>query len=45
LFEKLPLAGIARVTGLAADYLQAYVNRPYETVPREVQVHAPKTVG
>jgi len=43
--EKIPLAGIARVTGLSADDLQAYVNRPYETVPREVQVRAPKKVG
>ena len=45
LLEKIPLAGIARVTGISADYLQEYVNRQYETVPREVQVRAPKKVG
>jgi len=45
LLEKIPLAGIARVTGISADYLQEYVNRQYETVPREVQVRAPKKVS
>jgi hypothetical protein len=45
LLEKIPLAGIARVTGISADYLQEYVNRQYETVPREVQVRAPKKAG
>jgi len=44
LLEKIPLAGIARVTGISADYLQEYVNRQYELVPREVQVRAPKKV-
>jgi insertion element IS1 protein InsB len=42
LLEKIPLAGIGRVTGISADYLQEYVNRQYATVPREVQVRAPK---
>jgi insertion element IS1 protein InsB len=45
LLEKIPLAGIARVTGISADYLQEYVNRQYELVPREVQVRAPKKVS
>ena len=45
LLEKIPLAGIVRVTGISADYLQAYVNRQYETVPREVRVHVQKKVG
>ena len=45
LLEKIPLAGIARVTGISADYLQAYVNRRCETVPREVRVRAPKKGG
>ncbi len=44
LLEKIPLAGIARVTGLSADDLQGYVNRQSETVPREVQVRAPQKV-
>lgn len=30
---KIPRAGSARVTGISADVLQAYVNRTAETVP------------
>ena len=36
LLEKLPLAGIARVTGISADSLQRYVNRMSAAVPREI---------
>jgi insertion element IS1 protein InsB len=42
LLEKIPLAGIARVADISADYLQAYVNRKYEAVPREAQIRSPK---
>jgi insertion element IS1 protein InsB len=45
LLEKIPLAGIARVSGISADYLQEYVNRKFETVPRVAQVRTPKKVG
>jgi transposase-like protein len=45
LLEKIPLAGIARVAGISEAYLQAYVNRTYETVPREVRVRVQKKVG
>jgi insertion element IS1 protein InsB len=45
LLEKIPLAGIARVTGISADDLQEYVNRTYEAVPRVAQVRAPQKVG
>jgi transposase-like protein len=45
LLEKIPLAGIARVTGISADYLQTYVNRTYEAVPRVAQVRPPQKVG
>src|SRR5512134_2211886 len=45
LVEKIPLAGIARVPGISADYLQEYVNRKYETGPREAGGHAQKKVG
>jgi insertion element IS1 protein InsB len=44
LLEKIPLAGIARVMQVSEDWLQSYVNRCYETVPREVQVQ-PKDKG
>lgn len=42
LLEKLPLAGIARVVDISEDYLQEYVNRKYEAVPREPQIRSPK---
>lgn len=45
LLEKIPLAGIAWVTGISVDDLQEYVNRQYETVPREVRVRAQEKVG
>ena len=45
LLEKIPLAGIARVASISETHLQEYVNRKYETVPREVRVRAPKKGG
>jgi insertion element IS1 protein InsB len=42
LLEKIPLAGIARVAGISADYLQTYVNRKYAAVPREIPGRTPK---
>jgi len=44
LLEKIPLAGIARVLQLSEAWLQDYVNRCYEAVPRQVQVQ-PKAKG
>ena len=38
LLEKIPLAGIARITGISEVWLQKYVNRKYESIPQEVQV-------
>jgi IS1 family transposase/transposase-like protein len=38
LLEKIPLAGIARVTGVSERWLQYYVNDKYEKVPREIEV-------
>lgn len=37
LLEKLPLAGIARVADVSEPWLQTYVNRKYETVPKQVE--------
>jgi transposase-like protein len=45
LLEKIPLAGIARVTGISEDYLQEYVNKKYAAVPREARVRAKKKAG
>jgi insertion element IS1 protein InsB len=44
LLEKIPLAGIARVTGVSESWLQKYVNDYYTTVPEEVDV-LPKDKG
>jgi transposase-like protein len=43
LVEKIPLAGIARATGVSESWLQKYVNDFYETVPQELEV-LPKVV-
>ena len=38
LLEKIPIAGIARVTGISEQWLQEYVNRKYKAVHRKVKV-------
>ena len=38
LLERIPLAGIARVHRLSDAWLQSFVNRFYEHIPREVNV-------
>lgn len=38
LLERLPLAAIARVTGVSEQWLQSYVNKKYEEVKKEVEV-------
>ena len=42
LLEKIPLAGIARVCDVSESWLQDYVNRKYEAVPRQVKVTSKK---
>jgi insertion element IS1 protein InsB len=42
LLEKLPLAGIARVCDVSETWLQDYVNRKYESIPRQVNVSSKK---
>ena len=44
LLEKLPLAGIVRVTGVSETWLQTYVNAKYDAIPRLVDVW-PKKKG
>lgn len=44
LLERIPLAGIARVTKVSEAWLQAYVNDLYETVPQNASV-VPKAKG
>ena len=38
LLERVSLAGIVRVTGVSARWLQYYVNNKYAAVPRSVTV-------
>ena len=45
LLEKLPLAGIVRVTGVSETWLQNYVNHTYEQVPRQAQLRSKKKSG
>lgn len=44
LLEKIPLAGIARATGVSESWLQDYVNACYAAVPQVVKV-IPKAQG
>ena len=44
LLEKIPLAGIARATGVSESWLQGYVNVCYEWVPKSAVV-MPKVKG
>lgn len=38
LLEKLPLAGIARITGVSERWLQTYVNKLYTSISQQVEV-------
>lgn len=38
LLEKIPIAGISRVCGISEPWLQQYINRKYENIPREIIV-------
>ena len=42
LLEKIPLAGIARVTDVSEVWLQQYVNVKYANIERRVSVSAQK---
>ena len=44
LLERVPLAGIARVTGVSERWLQTYVNKKYEEVKKQVKVKKKKSV-
>ena len=37
LLEKVPLAGIARVAKVSESWLQNYVNKKYESIPRTIK--------
>ena len=42
LLEKIPLAGIARMTEVSEPWLQSYVNNKYESVLQQVKVRTKK---
>lgn len=44
LLEKIPRAGIARVIRVSEPWLQDYVNKKYELVPRKVKVRQKREV-
>lgn len=43
LLERISLAGISRAVKVSEKWLQAYVNKNYATVPREIKVKPKKT--
>jgi transposase-like protein len=45
LLERIPLAGIARVTGVSERWLQSYVNEKYNEVPRQIEVKKKRKAG
>ena len=38
LLEKLPLAGIARITGVSERWLQTYINKLYASISKNVEI-------
>lgn len=38
LLERIPIAGISRVTGISEPWLQEYINEKYDNIPREVNI-------
>ncbi len=42
LLERLPLAEIARVTGVSPRWLQTYMNQKLESVPEDLSVSPKK---
>jgi insertion element IS1 protein InsB len=38
LLEKIPIAGISRVTGISEPWLQRYINDKYENIDQQINV-------
>lgn len=38
LLEKIPIAGISRVTGISEPWIQKYINNKYENIEQKVNV-------
>ncbi|MBW1759725.1 MAG: IS1 family transposase [Deltaproteobacteria bacterium] len=44
LLEKIPIAGISRVTDISEPWLQKYINLKYENTPRKIDMVKKKGV-
>ena len=42
LLEKIPLAGISRVTGISEPWIQNYINKKYESIPKKIDIDKKK---
>ncbi len=42
LLEKIPIAGISRVTGISEPWLQQYINKKYEDIDKTIHIHKKK---
>ena len=38
LLEKIPIAGISRITGISEPWLQQYINKKYEEINKVIDV-------
>lgn len=38
LLEKIPIAGISRVTGISEPRLQKYINEKYENISQKIEI-------
>lgn len=38
LLEKIPIAGISRVTGISEPWLQKYINQKYKDTPKKIEI-------
>ena len=42
LLEKIPIAGISRITGISEPWLQKHINKHYENVPKQIEINEKK---
>ena len=42
LLEKIPIAGISRVTGISEPWLQKYINEKYKNIPQKIEIRKKK---
>ena len=45
LLEKIPIAGISRVTGISEPWLQKYINHKYGNTSRKIDVQKKRKIG